>query len=330
MKKELSINKTFFISIILIILSFIAKEYTYGFNNYGNAYFIFSSIYYILGKIGYPLFIIALGYYLLNSDFNLKNYIKNILFIIFIFVIFTFINLLFFNHNLNHFYKYLLNPFNSHLSILFNILSLYIIYPFIKRLVSNITKKESKLFIILVLLWSTLNLVGLFKEFTFTLDIPLINNSMMISYFIMGYLIKNFDSKKTKSLILSIVISLILFTYIVIITYALSKGMQNFDRTLIDNNNLLMMALALLIYYIINFNDKNDLKFKSFTPYLFGTYLFSNLIFNYMSKNYNLLKYYSAYSIIVCLIVIFFSSYFISFILCKPFMVIREKKWKKR
>ena len=123
MKKNLTINKTFFISIILIMLSFISKEYTYVFNNYGNVYFIFSSVYYILGKIGYPLFIMALGYYLLNSEFNLKNYIKNILFIIFIFIIFTFINLLFFNHNLNHFYKYLLNPFNSHLLKLAKILN---------------------------------------------------------------------------------------------------------------------------------------------------------------------------------------------------------------
>ncbi len=330
MKKDLSINKTFFISIILMLLSFIAKNYTYTFNNYGNLYFVFSSIYYILGKIGLPLFIMALGYYLLNTDFSLKNYIKNILFIIFIFVIFTFINMLFFNYNLNHFYKYLFNPFNSHLSILFNILGLYIIYPFIKRLVINMTKKESKLFIVLVLLWSTLNLIGLFKEFTFTLDIPLINNSMMISYFIMGYLIKNVDSKKTKNLILSVVISLILFTYIVIITYALSKSMQNFDRTLIENNNLLMMLVTILIYYIINFNDKSDIKFKTFTPYLFGTYLFSNLIFCYIIEHYDLLKYCSAYSIIICLIVIFFSSYFISFVLCKPFMVLKEKKWKKR
>lgn len=323
-KKDVKLDKIYFWSTILIILSLISNYFAKIYINKGTISFLFSLICTILGKCGMPLFIMIFGIYLVNKKFEIKDYLKGIIKIFLLYLIFTIICMFIYNVKLSNIYLYLINPINSYANIIFTILYLYIFYPFIKKMVNNLDINEIKLFIVLVIVYITSNLICPFMNIDF--NVPFINN---IIYFIIGnliYLNKNkLNTKRIKKY--SIIINIIMFIYLTIITYLLSNNSLYFRTTLINYNNLFMASYVITLFYLL-LNSKDKFNYENYSKYLFMSLLISIVIFEYFTK-YLIRNYYSFIMIPLLLIIIFFSSFCISYILINLYYFIRRKNGKK-
>ncbi|MDD5865488.1 MAG: hypothetical protein PUD07_03265 [bacterium] len=323
--KNIKLDKIYFWSVLLIMISLISNYFAKIYINNGVFSFIFSLICVVFSKCGLPLFIMILGLYLYNKKFNLKDYIKDIIKIFLLYILFTIIFMIIYNIKLTNFYLYLLSPINSVAKILLIVLCLYIFYPFVNKLVDSLNKDEIKLLSILIIIYLVLNLVGPFIVVDFNL--PFINN---LIYFIIGeliYLNKNkLNTKKIKKF--SIIINIIMFIYLIIITYLLSNNGLYFRNTLINNSNLLIVSYSISLFYLL-LNCKGKFNYENYSKYLFLVLLISMIIFEFLTKNYLIRNYYSFIMIPLLFIVVYFSSFCISYILINLYNFIRRKHGKK-
>ncbi|MGN1378983.1 MAG: hypothetical protein ACI4XR_01115 [Bacilli bacterium] len=324
-KKDVKLEIIYFWSILLIILSIISNYFAKIYINNGVISFIFSLVCIVFSKCGLPLFIMFLGIYLHTKKFDLKDYIKEIIKIYLLYLLFTITFMIIYNIKLSDIYLYLISPINSVANILLTIICLYIFYPFVNKLVDNLDMNEIKLLSILVIIYLILNLVGPFVNIDFNL--PFINN---LIYFIIGkliYLNKNkLNTKKIKRY--SIIINVMMFIYLIIITYLLSNNGLYFKSTLINNSNLLMVSYVVSVFYLL-FNCKGKFNYEKYINYLFLSLLFSMLIFEFIINNYLVRNYYSLFMIPLLFIIVFFSSFCISFLLIKIYSLLRRKNGKK-
>lgn len=237
-------------------------------------------IYLIGGKLAVNLFVLISGYFLIESEFKLKKVLKLILQVYCYSVAFFIVHVIFKGIPTGEIIKLTLFPFTSKAYwFIFPYLCVYILSPFINKLIKSISQKQLvKLIGILIFLFSGLGF--------FITDLGLMNN---LSWFILIYLIGayirlydfNYFSKNTIKWF-----SVIGYVLFIIITCGITYMSQynasifRFVNKISSMNSIIVLVEAILIFIVFkNLDIKNSKVINILGKSSIGVYLFHDSIF---------------------------------------------------
>lgn len=257
-----------------------------------------SNTIFFICKMSVPLFIMLSGALLLGKEESYKDlFISKILKIIGIIIIWSLIYDIYYNKSFlpitNIFVKIksiIKNPISIHFWYLYMLIGLYIMTPFIRKMIKNFSYKDFIIFLSIWIIYSTLlPFVGIFKtiEYSSFISIPLFSG--YIGYYIMGYYLNNLtlNKKNIKIISFTFLIGLIISTGT---TLVLSNATGYTSRAL---DNVLMfpiMVMSSSFFLLIKefgckINDTlNKEKIKSIiiniSSKTFGIYLIHMMLIN--------------------------------------------------
>lgn len=311
-------------------------SYILEYTNYSKIAVIFYCFQFCLCKIGVPLFLMTTGYLLLtnsnNDEFKFKDIFKRIFRII---VPLIGIQLLIFikntgisNFSLLAFIKgFLHEPFIISYWYLYMLIGLYLITPFIKKMINSFNIQDYKIFIIIFLIIPSLltilcNCLNTeINPYFFKAFFPTI-----IAYFIAGVYLSKLKISKKKLLFLVSLFVIATISYFLTLYYPyLTAGKISYKY---DTYNCIFcivqsFSLFLIIRYLFEdfeFNKKVSNIIEEICKTTFGIYLIHGLIdskiysFNIMQSIFSIN---SCLGIIVLEIIVFIISGVIIFILRK-------------
>lgn len=293
--------------------------------DYINLTSVFSKIFFAfsfdLCKVAVPLFIMISGSLLLRKDDEYKNiYGKRIIRIFVPLVLVIILNLIVFNKNfhfssVHDFLFTIIGDLNGEVMpywswYLFMLWGLYIMLPFIRKMVKNFDDRDFKIFILIFcLIVSFANFIPILSKVFFN-EVIHINQSFMptlfsiaIGYFVFGYYVSKIHiSRKIKNisfalLFLSIVVGSIFIFYGMFI-----KGYGY--NELIFWDDILVAVPAMCIFVIFKYYDFAFLKetqfkiFSGISGTVFGIYLFHPFLIDFVAQ-LGALKFVFSYNTII-------------------------------
>ncbi|MBR0242642.1 acyltransferase family protein [Candidatus Saccharibacteria bacterium] len=298
-----------------------------------------------LVRWGVPVFVMISGALFLSKDQPLKKiYKKNILriaiLLLFWSTIYTISSVIAHKIKTPQDFIYNLIRAPGHLWFLYMIMGLYIITPFLRKIVTN--KKLAWYFVLLAIVFSFLipriiELVGIWAPslselLNDVIDMMKINLVLGYSgYYMLGYLLNNTPINK-KTEIISYALGLCSLFFSIILTYILSNHLQE-SNILFYNNlsiNVLLISVGIFIFAKKHLNhalgEKNEKRLIFLSKCSLGVYLIHMLILNVLSIVFHIdtLSFNPIFSVPIIAICIFTLSYIVSIIMNKiPFV----KKW---
>ncbi len=303
------------ISILMIIVhhycvhgNWINKEYGVSFNNPVLDFFI------IGGKIGVSIFILISGYFGITSTFKIKKLIKLVLQVLFYSILFGTVDIIINGWiGIKEFIKMCFPIIFSEYWFITCYCIIYILSPYINKMLLNLTKVEfKKLIVILVFMAYIIPTV-------FQTNMGLTNLFVLIFLYILGgYIGLYFKDKKINHNGTIFVIS---FTFIMI-TQVLLEYIISRNNSMIGYMNYFaeLNSLPILICSISLFELFRSLKFKNnyiniFSSATLGVYLIHEnkfvrpFLWQYLFDNNNF--YHSTYLILHILV-----SFTVTYIIC--------------
>jgi surface polysaccharide O-acyltransferase-like enzyme len=256
-----------------------------------------------LTTVSVPLFFMISGYLYLNKpQFNMRDfYLKRLKNIIIPMVVWSWFWLLFnqkfnsLNLTLTILWQPIFSPTMYHLWFLYPLIALYLSLPFIIILVKNMEAKHRHLWLIMWIMFGTVNFCHIAFGFNFSIKPELF--TVWVGYFIAGYLMTfyKFNNKLTWLGIF------IINSFMIIGTYLKTDSNSPIPSLFYELNTPHVMLLSCLIFNLMlqyknHFKPSNLITFlsnRSFTVYLIHPFFiieFNHYIFNFYS--YNLDKYY--------------------------------------
>lgn len=283
-------NRVLWLDILKIMACFCviinhSLSYLFFNNSITNISVLYYAINFSICKIGVPIFIMITGTLLLKKEITYKNILKRILKIFIILFIVSFCLSLEksgIQFNIEQFFKqFLEEPIIIPYWYLYMLIGLYVVIPFIKKMVDNLDDKDLKYFLLLFLI-----IPGLLPLLQYILNINF-NNDFIDSYFpitvaylVAGYYLSNIKlNKKYKNIfLLCFIFFIILFSMQMYISY-ISTGEISF---FLDNFKFITTSIpAISIFYIIRYyfeNKKFDIVMTNIITNVslvtFGIYLF--------------------------------------------------------
>lgn len=238
---------------------------------------------YSLGKLGVNIFVIISGYFLINSQFNIKKVIKLWLQIFFysvsIMIILKMLNIV--NFNNRETVKYFLPISYKKYWFASTYMYLYMIFPFLNKFAHSIDKKTYKvLLILLTIMFSGIYSV-IYKSNSFETGTGTFETLawFIFLYMLAGYIriygIKFLENKK-KNIIITIILMIIFLTILftshyVYIKYGKLKNIINYYTRM---NSIFLLLLAITIFYIFkNIKIKNNKIINLIARNSFAVYL---------------------------------------------------------
>jgi len=289
-KKELELEKkrVLYYDILKIMACFLViinhsglTLFTY--TGYNKLSVLFYSIGFSICKMGVAIFLMVTGALLLNrKDYNIKDSLKSIFRV---FIPLIAISLYLYLKNNKFSFYFIPSFFEGPLMVLYwyiyMLIGLYLIYPFLNKMLKNLKLNELRNLIIICLLIPGLILI--FKVF-FNINISNYFTqsffSFPIMYSIAGlYLSKIELNKKNRNIAyITLLIPLVVFIIYMYITF-LKEGKISYS---LDNISMITTSLpALSIFYLIRYyNEKKEFKKLSvkilscLSSVTFGIYLF--------------------------------------------------------
>lgn len=281
-------------------------------------FFVFS---FDICKVAVPLFIMTSGALLLRKDDKYSNiYGKRIIRILVPLVLVITLNLIIFNNNfrfssVHDFLFTIIGNLNCEVMpywswYLFMLLGLYIMLPFIRKMIKNFNDKDFKFFtLIFCLIVGFANFVPVLSAVFFN-EVTNVNRSFMptlfsiaIGYFVFGYYISKMNiSKKMKNwslilLVLSVVIGSIFIYYGMFI-----KGYGYNDLIFWDVILAAVPSMCFFVifkYYSFLFLGKAQQKiFTRVSSTVFGIYLFHPFLIEFVA-GFGILKFIFNYNTII-------------------------------
>ena len=273
-------------------------EYS-GTNNLGIV--IFYVINFIFCKMAVPIFIMVSGFLLLSKKSSYSEIRKRI---IRIFIPLLFLSfLIFFKNNgfginqiKNFFINFLEKPIIVSFWYLYMLIGLYLVTPFLQKMVKSFKLTDYKYFIIICLIIpSLLPVLSTYLPISFNYNFTLALFPICVGYYVSGlYLSKVPLDKKYRNLaIIFCLIFLVLFASSMIIPYVNSSKISyhldtwNYITTVIPSLSL----FYLIRYYFenCNFKSKTTKVISLFSSLTFGIYLLHTFI-NYKLYDFVLLQ----------------------------------------
>lgn len=338
-KRDSSLDLLKTISMILVIVIHVSNYYCRNASDMLSTNFIFSAVYDGLARICVPLFFMISGVVILNGKYDGRKYIARIVKFILVLAFWSIIYYLWdafymhYEYNLvSDFFNIFFIPMKIHLWFMYPIIGLYIIAPFIQKMVNNLEEKLENLFIFLWLGFSggvyILNLIvkGIGVDTEVVYPLPMLQETYWLGYFIAGYVlykriqaIKG-ERKYNKKLMLSFIISMTV-TIGVTLIYSILK--EEFFQAYYAYRSLFIIvsSLSVFCYIIINsdriLNKPVEKAAKILVTYSFGVYLSHLMFYNILVKEFDILKLNGTYAVPLFTVLIFFVSLSFTYLLKK-------------
>ena len=270
------------ISIIMIIMHHYAIYSGFEFENTITVNRVVINIWQMFGKLGVCLFIIISGYFYDKSKFKLKKLVRLLLQIFTYSIIGLIIGIVTHSEKMSF-----INIVKSILPTTFGLywfascyVLIYIFTPFLKKIVENISKREFKIILtLMIIIWGTIAFVPrtrtFFNEFIW----------LIVIYFIGAYIKKyNFNFLKSNKLRIILMMIIIFIMNVVMLALemlsikipVLSKVVYYFNNT----NSPFVLILTVLIFNIFkNLNIKSSNLINKVASTTFGIYLIHENVF---------------------------------------------------
>ena len=293
-KRESNIELLRIISIFLIILFHYITNCDFEYTELTINVLLIKTCWFI-GELGVNIFILITGYYLCKSKISYKKIILYICEVLFYNIIHVFIGYKTSTIKTLIDLSYILPTITTVYWFITAYLLLYILTPYLNKLISSFNKKEYQKFLITLLtIWSLIpTIFGLFYDSTETL---LFYNRfiwIIIIYFIGAYIriynIKFFNSKK-RSLI-TIIISFSIMILSMIFIYIFKDYFEKIGTTTIEYlwtpNNIFMLILSIAFFTLfIKIKINNNPFINKISSTTLGIYLLhEGLIKEYIWDN---------------------------------------------
>ena len=281
------------IKIIACFLVIVNHTQSFMFNHTGEYIGLYYSLFFSVCKMAVPLFIMASGALLLDKSYDFKKVFKSIYRI---FIPLVFLSILiyiktvgFSNINVLDFIKgFVSGPIVTALWYLYMLIGLYLVTPFIQKMVKDFKDKDYRIFILIFLLIpSFISLIRIYIPFNISPYFTYAFIPNLLGYYVAGSYLSKLKPKK-EFLIYSIIIFLVAYfgmfcsMYIPFVnTGELSYNLDNYIALPVI---LMALSFAYIVKYI--FNKKVSPRFISeVSKTTFGIYLI-HFIANY--KIYNM------------------------------------------
>lgn len=248
---------------------------------------IFYCINFSLCKIAVPIFIMITGALLLNKNSNYRDMLKKILRIIIPLLLLSYIIYIKNNDfNIINFVKsFLKEPVIYPYWYLYMLISLYLVTPFIQKMIANFNNKDFICFILVCLIFPLLFETS-FKIFNYSISnmFYICVFSKIIGIYVLGYFLSTCNIKKMyKNIsIISFIMLMILYFLTFYIPY-IKVGQISY---LFDNYDCLFAVIGgACIFYLFRYIFKKE-NYKYFkiisivSSCTFGIYLFHYLFIN--------------------------------------------------
>lgn len=290
------------IKILAIIMVVINHSYWYVYD-VGMIGAYFNQFLLMFSKAAVPLFFMVSGSLLLKKEVSYKEIFCKRIFRIVIALILICILWTLYNHqNLITLIPYLFNgssedfiPYWSW--YLYDMIALYIMTPFLQKMIKKFNNKDYLVFIGLFLIipsflkfFSAILSVVLGKSIIFNTEILNIMFPIQIAYFVTGYYLSNLEiGKKYKNIsIISLIISLTFSTIFSVYAGKIISG----GNTVLDNYSLFNTVInSISIFIIFKYFFRNGLKNEkitklviNFSNTIFGIYLFHVFVIFFLRK----------------------------------------------
>lgn len=300
-------RKTYLDIIKILAILFVLFNHSHWYITSNNKYiFYIHSLLFYLCKMAVPLFIMSSGALLLKKEMSYRQiFLKRIIRILIPLLIVTslcyffssasikdFIGTLFFNYDKMSFSPYWL-------WYLYMLIGLYLVTPFIYKMINNFSKRDYIVFIgLFVFLFGLIKMIPIISNIVLgnalTINSSFVVNffSINIGYYVLGYFLdnKNISKNNVKVSLIILIISIILGSLFV--SYGINEKKLWYDNLV--TYDLVSVAIPttcvfiIIKYYVSKYIIDNDftIKIKKISNSVFGIYLFHPFIISliYNSK----------------------------------------------
>lgn len=287
---------------------------------------------FVFCKVAVPIFLMVSGVLLLSRNSNYKEIGKRIFRVLVPLVVLS--AFIYFRNNhvgFNHFGNFLISFFEKPLAdpfwYLYMLIGLYLVMPFLQKVVKNFRLKDYKYFIIICLLLpSLLPVISMYLPIVFNSNFTSALFSMSIGYFVAGFYLSRVElSERNRNIaIVLCIIFLALFACSMIIPYVNSGTiLYKLDSWCYITTVIPSLSLFYLIRYYFEkykFNDRLKHVISMVASLTFGIYLFHSLIiYNVYSLSFvqKIFDFSSYIGIIITEILVFLLAGAVTFVLKK-------------
>ena len=292
MKKEKRLYSLDFLKIfacLCVIMNHVI-EFIKDYANHSFSGALFYSVNFSIYKCAVPIFIMTTGVLLLRKKISYREMVKKIIRIFIPLLILSFIIYIKENQTTFSFYTFLELFFKDPIKVpywyLYMLIVLYLMVPFIQKMIQEFKDNDYKYFIFMVLLLpGLLNIISVYSPISFSQSFFMAWIPIYLGYFVGGYYLYQISLKKKDFYfsILIFLISTILLGLSMFLPF-IYKGELAF---VLDNtSNLFVMLASLSIFYIARYliepktmNQMLARIISFFSSTTFGIYLIHFLVY---------------------------------------------------
>ena len=303
MKKETNTNNEItYLNIIKIIACFmvIVNHISYYLLEYKGLFnTTFYCIFFSISKVGVALFLFITGALIIDKEYDYKKVLKRILRVFIPMFILSFIIYSKENgiHVLNFFSNFLKDPIRFNYWYIYLLIGLYLVVPFLQKMVKKFEKKDYLFFLILFLfIPSFITTIGVYTNFSISKYFSDSIFSVAVSLVILGNYLSKINLSR-KKFIISVLIFFVSFSIQFLSMYIpyLHDGEISYQLDFWDSLSVIFMGGS--VFYILRCILEN-IKYKTTTNEVisiiskttFGIYLihesavkyvYSSVLFNF-------------------------------------------------
>lgn len=258
------------VSIFMIIVLHVSSKNMYMFN-VGDKYFTIYTMYSLLTRWAVPIFFMCLGALMLypGREWNLKKYRKSVLRLILSLVGWSLVYAVFntlmaWDFSIDTAVERIWNNFYTgqyHLWFLFVIIGLYLIIPFLRKIVC-ISKNELEYFLLLSCIFSVI--IPLFEKLEICPVLVLWLNNLKVSFvmgyvgvYVLGYYLREYPickNKKGVTICIAFGITSLILSSILTFIWENSSGLR--DDFWQENMNITVIPQAVAVFSLIHYANK--------------------------------------------------------------------------
>ncbi len=346
-KEEISKKEIIYLDILKIFACFmVIINHTNGFimtdKSFSNMTFF--CITYSLCKVGVGLFLMITGALVLDKQYSYKKILKCVLRVLvptfFISLIFYFIDTDIHNLNIILFLKDIISkPYMFSYWYIYAIIGVYLVLPFIQKMVKNFSNRDYLFFIIIFLLLPTLvNFLKLCLNIKIDSNFQLAFFPVFIAFIICGNYIAKIETSK-ENLALAFIVFIISYISVFAFFYIPYLNSGNISYALDSWEALPIVLMTISLFYIIRYFFENKKYSVTGTKVIstvasatFGIYLLHtklNTVLFKLSIMKSIFKFNPIIAIIILEVAVFIICMIVVLILKKLlFMILKTKKEK--